>query len=141
MISAILALHFLIVSAGPEQLDLRLMQGTWIVKKAIVEGKNEPELVGAVVVVSDNTIRALDPKGTPGPVWHLRLCTSKRPKELLAFDTQGRLIIRAAYDLRPGELILIYPYQQPLRLVMLPIADKQNLPTILSLVRPGKLRN
>ncbi len=68
MTSAIPAWHFLIVSAGPEQLDLMLMQGTWIVKKAIVEGKNEPELMGAVVVVSDNTIRALDPNGTPSPV-------------------------------------------------------------------------
>jgi hypothetical protein len=138
MTSVILAWHFLLLSPNREQLELWLIQGMWIVKNAIVEGRHEPEMEGALICVCNEHLRTIDPKGVPGPTWRIKMDPSKRPKQLSAFDSRDNLVMSAAYDLRPGRLILIYPYERLAQLLVLPWADRKNLPTVLVLVRASE---
>jgi hypothetical protein len=85
-----------------------------------------------------STSGQLTPKEFQARRGAIKMDRSKRPKQLSAFDSRDNLVMSAAYDLRPGRLILIYPYERLGQLLILPWADRKNLPTVLVLVRASE---
>jgi uncharacterized protein (TIGR03067 family) len=95
--------------AGEEEVDLKKLQGDWIVVSVKSEdSKRDADAAGAVIRFDENTWQSFDPSGRQETsLREIKLWPKERPKRIDVIR-DGKIQIRGIYDLEKDQLKLCW---------------------------------
>lgn len=95
--------------ADPTRDDLKKMQGSWEMTRAVKGGKAPPRpIAGVVLEISKDQLVIREPGGRKPETVTFKLDARKNPREIDIHPPQGRKVVKGIYKLSKNELTICF---------------------------------